>query len=67
MNATFDEIKKALVIMFNNPKLESQCITELKEIKQAPIEYVWELDQRFNVFIRQVSFEIPHNNIRNGS
>ena len=42
-----NEIKNALIAEFKKPKLESQCITELKEIKQKVAEPVWEFDQRF--------------------
>jgi DNA-directed RNA polymerase subunit F len=37
---TLTEIKAALVAEFKKPKSESQCITELKEIKQRPTEMV---------------------------
>ena len=42
---------------FKKPKSESQCITELKDIKQLPIESVWDFDQKFKALIDQVSFE----------
>jgi hypothetical protein len=42
-----NEIKNALIADFKKPKSESQCITELKEIKQKVAEPVWEFDQRF--------------------
>ena len=42
---------------FKKPKSESQCITELKDIKQFPIESVWDFDQKFKSLIDQVSFE----------
>ena len=38
---TIQEIKDEL----KKPKSESQCITELKEIKQMPHESVWDFDQ----------------------
>jgi hypothetical protein len=42
---TIQEIKDELKKEFKNPKLESQCITELKEIKHMPHESVWDFDQ----------------------
>ena len=47
-----------LISEFKKPKSESQCITELKEIKQKPIEMVWEFDQKFKTLLDQVSFDI---------
>jgi hypothetical protein len=41
-----NEIKNVLLAEFKKPKSESQCITELKEIKQPVIEPLWEFDQR---------------------
>jgi hypothetical protein len=32
-----NEINNALIAEFKKPKLESQCITELKEIKQRVV------------------------------
>ena len=43
---------------FKKPKLESQCITELKEIQQKRGESVWDFDKRFKVLLDQVSFTI---------
>ena len=42
---------------FKKPKSESQCITELKDIKQLPTESVWDFDQKFKALIDQVSFD----------
>ena len=42
---------------FKKPKSESQCIIELKDIKQLPTESVWDFDQKFKALIDQVSFE----------
>jgi hypothetical protein len=42
-----NQIKNALIAKFKKPKLESQCITELKENKQKVAGPVWEFDQRF--------------------
>jgi len=53
-----NEIKVSLIIEFNKPKPESQCITELKEIKQRVVEVVWEFDQRFKILTSRLSFQI---------
>ena len=42
---TIQEIKDELKKEFKKPKSESQCITELKEIKQMPHESVGDFDQ----------------------
>jgi hypothetical protein len=39
-----NEIKNAMIAKFKKPKLESQFITELKEIKQKVAKPVWEFD-----------------------
>ena len=44
---------------FKKPKSESQCIIELKDIKQLPIETVSDFDQKFKALIDQVSFVLP--------
>jgi hypothetical protein len=54
-----NEIKTALIAEFKKPKSESQCITELKEIKKKVVEPVWEFDQRFKILIVHLSFQIP--------
>jgi hypothetical protein len=53
-----NEIKKVLIAKFKKPKLESQCITELKEIKKKVVEHVWEFDQRFNTLTGRLTFKI---------
>jgi hypothetical protein len=53
-----NEIKNALITEFKKPKLESQCITELKEIKQKVVEPVWEFDQRLKTLIGRLTFQI---------
>jgi hypothetical protein len=53
------QIKTALIAEFKKPKSESQCITELKEIKQKVVEPVWEFDQRFKTLTSHLSFQIP--------
>jgi hypothetical protein len=54
-----NEIKNALIAEFKKPKSESQCITELKEIKQKVAEPVWEFDQRFKTLTGRLTFQIP--------
>jgi hypothetical protein len=39
--------------------LESQCITELKEIKKKVAKLVWEFNQRFKTLTRRLTFKIP--------
>lgn len=48
---TIQEIKDELKKEFKKPKSESQCMTELKEIKQMPHETVWDFDQRFKTLL----------------
>jgi hypothetical protein len=48
-----------LIEEFKKPKSESQCIIELKEIKQKVVELVWEFDQRFKTLTDQLTFQIP--------
>ena len=47
-----------MISEFKKPKSESQCIIELKEIKQKLTETIWEFDQKFKTLLDQVSFEI---------
>jgi hypothetical protein len=53
-----NEIKTALSAEFKKPKPESQCIIELKEIKNKVIEPVWEFYQRFKTLIGHLIFQI---------
>jgi hypothetical protein len=48
-----------LIVEFKKPKSESQCITELKEIKKRIVEPIWEFDQRFKTLMGHFSFQIP--------
>lgn len=41
---TFINIQQALFKEFKKPKLEYQCIIEIKEIKQQQGESVWDFD-----------------------
>ena len=43
---------------FRNPKYESQCITEIKEIMKLPTESVWDFDQIFKTLMAKVSFQM---------
>ena len=43
---TLAQVRATLINEFKKPKLESQCMTELKEIKQKPMETVWEFDKK---------------------
>ena len=43
---------------FKKPKSESQCITEIKEIKQALEESVWDFDKQFKTLMAKVSFQM---------
>jgi len=53
------DTKKALITEFKKPKSESQCITELKEIKQKFNEPVWKFNQRYKTLTSHLSFQIP--------
>jgi hypothetical protein len=53
-----NKVKNALVVELKKPKSESQCITELKEIKQRVAEHVWEFDQRFKTLMGPLTFQI---------
>jgi hypothetical protein len=52
----FNVIKTMLIVEFKKPKSESQCITEIKEIKKIIYETLWEFDQRFKTLIGHLSF-----------
>ena len=56
---TIQEIKDELKKEFKKAKSESQCITNLKDIKQLPHESVWDFDQIFKTLLGQVNFEFP--------
>ena len=47
-----------MISEFRKPKSESQCITEIKEIKQALVETVWDFDQQFKTLMAKVSFQM---------
>ena len=58
LQKTLEEIRAAMISEFRKPKSESQCITEIKEIKQALAESVWDFDQRFKTLMAKVSFQM---------
>jgi hypothetical protein len=41
------DIKKLLINEFQKRSSEDQYMNEMKEIRQKPREFVWEIDQRF--------------------
>jgi hypothetical protein len=41
---SLNQIKNVLIAKFKKPKSKSQCIIEMKEIKQKVVEPVWEFD-----------------------
>jgi hypothetical protein len=55
---TLVHVRAALINEFKKPKLESQCFTNLKDIKKKLTKNVWEFDQKFKTLLDQVSFEI---------
>ena len=55
-----NEIQLRLIDEFNKPKYKSQCITEMKEIKQLLTESIWDFDQRFKTLMAKVSFQMSY-------
>ena len=47
-----------MILEFKKMQYESQCITEIKEIKQASTESLWDFDQRFKMLMAKVSFQM---------
>ena len=58
LQKTLEEIQAAMISEFRKPKSESQCITEIKEIKQLPMESIWDFDQWFKTLMAKVSFQM---------
>ena len=58
MKNTLDDIISMMVSKFRKPKYESLCINEIKEIKQALGESVWDFDQRFKTLMAKVIFQM---------
>jgi hypothetical protein len=52
------EIKRDLLKEFKNPKSESQCIKEFKEIKKIARESMWDYDQWFNILLERLQFQL---------
>ena len=57
---TLEEIWAAMTFEFRKPKSESQCIIEIKEIKQDLAKTVWDFDQRFKKQMEKVSFQMSN-------
>ena len=55
---TLNGIQVGLIDEFRNPKSKSHYITEIKEIKQPPIEFAWDFDQIFKTLMAKVSFQM---------
>ena len=53
-----DQIRARLIDEFRNPKFESQCITQIKDINKLPTEFVWDFDQRFKKLMAKVIFHM---------
>ena len=53
-----DKIRVGMINEFRKPKNESQCITEIKEIKKLPTESVSDFDQILKTLMAKVSFQI---------
>ena len=56
LQRTLEEIRRAMILEFKKPQSKSQCITEIKEIKQASTEIVWDFDQWFKTLMAKLSF-----------
>ena len=54
---TLDQIQAGLIDGFRKPKSESQCITEIKEIKQLSTKSVRDFYQRLKMLMAKVSFQ----------
>ena len=53
-----EQIRATMISKFRKPKSESQCITKIKEIKQALVESIWEFHQRFKTLMAKVCFQM---------
>ena len=56
--STLDEIRCAMISEFRKPQFESQCITEIKEIKKDLKRIVWDFDQQLKTLMAKVSFHM---------
>lgn len=52
------KIKRGVLRDFQKLKLESQCIVEIKEIKQQVRETIWDCDQWFEILLEKLTFQI---------
>jgi hypothetical protein len=50
------KIKRDPLRQFQKMKSESQCITEIKEIKQQVGENMWDYDHHFNILLDGLTF-----------
>lgn len=50
--------KNTLNVEFKKPKSQSQCITKIKEIKQAIKQMAWGVDMRLKCLMGQANFQI---------
>lgn len=55
------QIKKSLLKEFQNPKLESQCITKIKDNKHQSIESIWYYGQIFKILLDMIMFQILYS------
>ena len=55
---TLNEIRLGLIDEFKKSKSKSQCIIDIKEIKQLPTKSVWDFDQRFKTLMANVTFQM---------
>ena len=55
---TLNEIQIRLIDGFKKSNSESQCITEIKEIKHLLPKFVWDFEQRFKTLMDKVSIQM---------
>ena len=55
---TLNQIRLGLIDEFKKPKYESQCITEIIEIKKLLTKSIWDFDHRFKTLMAKVSFQM---------
>ena len=55
---TLSDIRLWLINEFKKLKYESQCITEIKEIKQLLTKFFGDFDERFKTLMDKVSFQM---------
>ena len=55
---TLNEIRLGLIDEFKKPKSESQCITDINELKKLQIKSVRDFDQRFKMLMAKVSLQM---------